>query len=182
MNQPIQIAGTFSRLMELLTALHEISPNRFFGRLSQAGSVSEFYDGALELGYAANCKELRDTYEERVHSLCEEIRREIEKLNAFFRIKLFASSPSQMQSWEHRVSRDPGARFAFRSDGSLEVSLLDAELRESTLHVKRVWSHVGSFDGSWTDFNIKLDANQVTELRTRLAEVRRVRSTMTLPR
>lgn len=181
MNSPIPITDTFSRLMELLTALHGISPNRFFSLLNQAGSVREFYDGALELAYAANSKELRDTYEEQVHSLAEDIRREVAMLNSFFRIKLFPSSPSQMQSWENFVSRDLGGRYAFRDDGSLEISLLDVELRDSVLHVKRVWSHVSSFGGSWTNFKIKLDANQVAELRTRLAEVRRVRSGAVLP-
>jgi len=175
------ITDTFSRLMGLLTALHEISPNRFFNMLKDAANVDEFYNAALALGYAANSKELRDTYEEQVHSLAEAIRREIATLDAFFRIKLLPRSPSQKQSWESSSSRDTSARYAFRSDGSLETSLLDAELRDSILHVKRVWSHVGNFDGSWTDFKIKLDADQVTELRTRLAEVRRIRSDAVLP-
>ncbi|RFP23002.1 hypothetical protein D0T25_07655 [Duganella sp. BJB488] len=175
------ITDTFSRLMALLTALHEISPNRFFNMLRDAANVDEFYNAALALGYAANSKELRDTYEEQVHSLSEDIRREVEELNSFFRIKLFPSSPSQKQSWENFVSRDLGGRYAFRDDGSLEISLLDAKLSDSVLHVKRVWSHVSSFGGSLTDFKIKLDANQVTELRTRLAEVRRIRSGAVLP-
>lgn len=175
------MTDTFSRLMALLTALHEISPNRFFNRLRQAASLDEFYGAALELGYAANSKELRDTYDEQVHSLSEDIRREVGKLDAVFRIKLLPGSPSQKQSWENSASRDPSARYAFRSDGSLEISLLDAELRDAILHVKRVWSHVGNFDGSWTNFKIKLDADQVAELRTRLAEVRRIRSGAVLP-
>jgi hypothetical protein len=172
MNSPIQIAETFARLMKLLHALHEISPNPYLHRFHAAKTASELYDAALSLAYAANSKELRDTSDERVHVLSNAILLQIAELNASFRTKLTPNSPQQKQSWEKTVSLDPTGKYAFRSDGSVEISLMDSEILESILHVKRVWSHVSNFGGSWTDFRIRLDEGQVRDLKRKLAELR----------
>lgn len=159
----MNVSETLAGLLKLVQALHAIAPNRFYQKFQEANTAREMYAVALELGYAANCKELRDTGDQQVQSLCEEILLEVAKLDAAFRVKLSPHSPGQKLSWDNAVSKDPAAKYAFRHDGSLEISLLDADLAGSLLHVKRLWNHVCNFDGSWTNFMIKLEAEQVSD-------------------
>ncbi len=168
----LQFADARDNLMESLGRLHWLEPNRFEPMLREAKTVRDFYDGALALGYAANAKELRDTWDDRVHSLCIEILVQMNTIDAFFRVKLYPGTPEQEQDWKRSLLRDPSAKYAMRDDGSLEISLLDSKMHESTLHVRRVWSHVSNFGGCLTDFRIKLNQAQTGELRAKLAELR----------
>jgi hypothetical protein len=176
MNSKNQNAEIFFHLMKLIRALDEISPNRFLNKIVGAKTACEVHDTVLALQYAANSKELRDTGDKQVHILCEEIRRQAQRLNNFFVMKLFPSSLQQKQSWEHFVLQAVGGKYAFSADGSLEISLLDAELRKSALRVKRIWGPVSSYDGSTIDFEIKLDANQISNFKARLADSRLMQS------
>ena len=163
---------TSSLVFQHLEALHEISPNGFLFNFKRAKTISELFDLVLELGYAANSKELRDTGDEQVHTLLNDITRQLARLEELFIIKIFPSSCQQKHNWEKSALQKESGRFSFRDDGSLELSLIDSSLHDATLHVKRVWSHVSSFGGSWTDFKIKLDPTQLKEYRAKHAELR----------
>jgi hypothetical protein len=172
----IQNVEVFSHLMQLVYALDDISPNRFLDMINDALTAGEVYDAVRGLGYAANSKELRDGADEEVHRLCEEIRLQARKLDDLFNITLSPNSPQQKQSWEHFVFRSVGGKYAFQADGSLEISLLHAELRDSKLGVRRTWGRSGSHDKSPIDFQIKLDANQVSDFKRKLAALRSIQA------
>jgi hypothetical protein len=170
MNMQSHVQDTLDEFMRLLRDLQEVEPNRFFYKINESTTANEIFEAVLEFRYAANSKELRDTGDRRIHIMLDKISEQAEVLNAFFRIKLFPNSVSQKQSWKTTVSRDPSATYAFRDDDSLEIGLMESELHESTLHVKRVWSHVGSFGGCRANFKIKLDPIQVKEFKARSVE------------
>lgn len=172
MTQPAPIAETLALLTSLVQALDAIEPSYFGQKLAQARTARGYYDVILELDYAANSKWLRDTGDERVHRILNDIGAVVDQIDAFFRIRLWPGSTAQNQSWTHAVSRAPGGKYAFRDDGSLEISLLDAGLHGETLSVKRIWNHVCNYSGSLTQFEIRLDAQQVAEVRARLASLR----------
>lgn len=178
MDRPSDFAASAAHIRERLDALYALETNRFLRTVSEAATVDEWYGAVLALNYAANSKELRDTGDARVHAICEEIRDEVKRINMLFRARISPVTPSQKQSWESAVSRDPSARYAFRDDGSLEISLLDARLEAATLHVKRLWNHVCNTEGDWVDFHIKLDETQVNTIRRKLSTLRAIRSTM----
>lgn len=166
-----QIAETLSKIIALGRALDAIEPHRFMHMIMHADTAYALYGVLLEFNYAAQSKELRDTGDERVHALCNEIKRSMQKLDVYLRMTLVPSSPQQKQSWDHAVTTAPGGKYAFRDDGSLEISLLDSALRRGALRVKRIWSHVGDYDGAWTDFTIELHDNQINAFRTKYAAV-----------
>ncbi|GGC04205.1 hypothetical protein [Pseudoduganella buxea] len=178
MASPNNFNDTAGHLVKLLRALHDLEANPFLAQLGAVETLHAWYDVVCRLDYAANSKYLRDTGEERVHLLCEEIRVLICVVDEAFRFRMLPASPSQKQSWDSAVSRDPSARYAFRDDGSLEISLLDARLDGTTLHVKRLWNHVCNTEGDWVDFHIKLDETQVNTIRRKLATLRAIRATM----
>ncbi len=178
MASPNNFNDTAGHLVKLLRALHDFQPNPFLAQLGAAETLDAWYDVVCRLGYAANSKYLRDTGEERVHLLCEEIRVLICVVDEAFRLRVLPASLPQKQSWESAASRDPSARYAFRDDGSLEISLLDASLDGATLHVKRLWNHVCNTEGSWVDFKIKLDDTQASAIRRKLSTLRAIRATM----
>ncbi len=169
------IADVFTRTGTLLEALFAVEPNRFLAQFRAAKTTDELYDAALALGYAAGSKEIRDTCDAQVHILAGQILLELEKLDALFRVNLYPSSAGQKLSWEVAVARDSAATYAFRKDGSIQISLLDSTLSGSTLHVKRIWTHVCSFDGSRTNFSIKLEADQIVQVKDMSAAVRAFR-------
>lgn len=178
MDQANDFNVTIARLGELLHALYGLEPNRFLRSLSEAGTLDEWYAVVLALNYAANSKELRDTGDARVHAICEEIRDEVKLVNGIFRASISPQTPSQQQSWQSAVARDPAGKYAFRDDGSLEISLLDARLDGATLHVKRLWNHVCNTEGDWVDFHIKLDETQASTIRRKLSTLRAIRVAM----
>lgn len=167
----IAVVSIPADLMRLVDALHQVSPNRFHAMVKKARTSAEWYDAVLALRYAAGSKELRDTGDGRVHELCEDIRRRAADIDAVFQMKLFPGSPSQQRDWEHALALDDHATYAFRKDGSLEISLLDSDLQGAALHVRRVWNHVCNFTGSWTDFTIELDEAQVADWQARRARL-----------
>jgi hypothetical protein len=178
MKSPENFIDTAGRLVKLLLVLQSFEPNRFLAQLTDAETLAAWYDVVCRLDYAANSKYLRDTDDERVHALCEEIRVLVRDIDAAFRLRMLPASPSQKQSWESAVAHDPAGKYAFRNDGSLEISLLDARLDGATLHVKRLWNHVCNTEGSWVDFHIKLDETQANTIRRKLATLRAIRATM----
>ncbi|QBE62679.1 hypothetical protein [Pseudoduganella lutea] len=171
MNPQADTAAILADLTKLVEALHQVSPNRFHAMVKKAGTAAEWYDAVLALRYAAGSKELRDTDDERVHELCEAIRRHVARIDAYFQMKLVPASPRQQREWEDALTPDLHARHVFRKDGSLEVSLLDSDLQGATLHVRRVWNHVCNFTGSWTEFTIELDKAQAAEWQARRARL-----------
>ena len=168
----IQVADLLARLMQLLRELDQLSPNRFPARIEHADDISAWYAAVLELNYAANSKELRDTGDDRVHAVCGRIRDTVEEFGPFFRVRLFPASPEQKRGWTGKVSREPSGKYAFRDDGSIEVGLLDSELHGDLLSVGRVWNHVCDFDGSPVSVRIPLNEAQAATMRTRFAESR----------
>ncbi|WBS04297.1 hypothetical protein OU994_08470 [Pseudoduganella sp. SL102] len=166
------IAAIPADLMQLVEALHRISPNRFHAMVNRAATAAEWYDAVLALRYAANARELRDTGDERVHGLCEEIRRHVARIDDVFQMTLLPASPVQQREWEGALAADGHARQVFRTDGSLHISLLDSDLRGAALHVRRAWNHVCNFTGSWTDFTIGLDEAQAADWQARRARLR----------
>ncbi|OBV41092.1 hypothetical protein [Janthinobacterium psychrotolerans] len=166
------ITATLAALASLVEALEAIESSHFGPQLAQAGTAHAYHDIALELAYASNSRWLRDTGDERVHRILNDIQPLLASINAFFRIKLWPTSTAQNQRWTHALSRDPAARYAVRDDGSLEISLLDASLHGELLSVRRLWSHVSNYSGSITAFELKLDADQLAECRQRLASLR----------
>ena len=164
------VQDTLDEFMRLLRDLQEVEPNRFFHKINESTTANEIFEAVLEFHYAANSKELRDTGDRQIHIMLDKISERARELNAFFTMNLFPNSVSQKQSWKTTVSRDPSATYAFRDDDSLEIGLMESELHESTLHVKRVWSHVGSFGGCRANFKIKLDPIQVKEFKARSVE------------
>ncbi len=153
--------------MQSLEALHRLEPNRFLAMVRKAGTPAEWYDAVLALRYAANSRELRDTGDDRVHQLCEDILRQVRHIDDIFRMTLVPASARQRRDWDLSVARDPLAKYAFRDGGTLEISLLDSSLAGSTLHVQRVWDHVCNFGGSWTGFYITLDPTQAADWQAR---------------
>ena len=172
MTQSAPIAETLASLASLVQALDALEPSYFGRKLAQAGTARDYYDIVLELDYAANSKWLRDTGDERVHHILNDIGSVVDRIDGFFRIKLWPGSTAQNQSWTHAVLRAAGGKYAFRDDGSLEISLLDARLHGETLTVKRIWNHVCNYSGSLTEFEIRLDEQQIAEARARLASLR----------
>lgn len=161
-----------AQLMQSLEALHQLEPNRFLAMVRKAATAAEWYDAVLALRYAANSKELRDTGDERVHGLCEDILQQVRHINDYFRMKLVPASPRQRRDWDLALAGDPFEQRAFQRDGSIELSLLDADRAGSTLRVRRVWNHVCNFGGSWTTFAIGLDADQFADWQARRARLR----------
>ncbi len=168
----VQVADLLARLMQQLYELDQLSPNRFPALIEKAGDIGAWYAAMLELNYAANCKELRDTGDDRVHAICVQIRDTVDGFKPFFRVRLLPASPEQQQGWTSMVSREPSGKYAFRDDGSIEVGLLDSTLHGDLLFVGHVWNHVCNFDGSSVSFTIRLDEAQAAQLRTRFAESR----------
>lgn len=166
------ITDTVASLVSLVRALDALEPNYFGQRLAQAGTARDFHDVVLELDYASNSKWLRDTSDERVHRILNDITALVRTIDRFFRISLWPGSTAQNQRWTHALSRDPSARYAVRDDGSLEIGLLDARLHGERLSVKRIWTHVSDYSGSVTAFELQLDAEQVAEFKARLANLR----------
>lgn len=166
------VADTLASLAELVHALDWLEPNYFTQHFDQAATARDMHEVVLALGYAANSKALRDTGDDRVHKLLNDILPLTETIRAFFRIDLWPASTAQLQSWTHALSTAPSGKYAFRDDGAIRISLLDADLHGSTLSVRRIWSHVSDFSGSLTGFDLKLDAEQVTQFKARLASLR----------
>lgn len=162
-----QLAST--QLIKSLRSVQELEPNGYLERIEGAEDIQEFYEFALDLDRAACSKELRDTGDDRVHELLEAIHHHIRILDSIFRMKLLPYAREQLLEWKQSAARDMRAKHAFRDDTSLEISLLDASIQGSRLHVRRVWSHVSNYGGSWTDFNIRLDADQMVEFRRKVA-------------
>jgi len=167
-----RVAAVLARLTQLLRELDTVSPSRFPALIAQAGEIGEWYAGVLALDYAANSKELRDTDDEAVHSVCLQIRPAVDALAPFFRARLFPRSLEQAQRWRAMAAPESDARFAFRSDDSIEIGLLDSTLSGDQLRVRRVWSHVGNFDGFRIALDIGLDELQATEMQERFANAR----------
>ncbi|MGK5027728.1 hypothetical protein [Janthinobacterium sp. RB2R34] len=165
------VADTLASLAELVHALDWLEPTYFAQRLDQAATARELHEIVLALDYAANSKELRDTGDERVHRLLNDILPLTEAIRVFFRIDLWPASTAQLQSWKHALSTAPSGKYAFRDDGAIRICLLDATLHGSTLTVRRFWTHVSDFSGSWTEVELKLDAQQVAEFNTRRASL-----------
>ena len=172
MQTRVPIADTLASLAGLVHELDWLEPTYFRQHLDRAATARELHEVILELGYAANSKGLRDTGDERVHRLLNGILPLTEDIRAFFRIDLWPGSTAQLQSWTHALSTAASGKYAFRDDGAIRICLLDASLQGSTLSVRRIWTHVSNFSGSWTDFDLKLDAEQVAEFRARLAGLR----------
>ena len=172
MQTQMPIADTLASLAGLVHALDRLEPNHFTRQFDQAVSARELHEVILALGYAANSRELRDMGEERVHRLLNDIVPLTEAIRVFFRIDLWPASTAQLQSWTHALSRAASGKYAFRDNGAIRICLLDASLLGSTLSVKRIWTHVSDFSGCWTDFDLRLDAEQVAECRARLAGLR----------
>ena len=166
------IADTLASLAELVHALDWLEPNYLTKQFDQAATARDMHEVILEFSYAANSKALRDTGDERVHKLLNDILPLTETIRAFFRIDLWPASTAQLQSWTHALSTAPSGKYAFRDDGAIRICLLDADLHGSTLSVRRIWSHVSDFSGSLTGFDLKLDAEQVTQFKARLASLR----------
>ena len=167
-----QIARTLASLAELVHALDRLEPNYLTRRFDQAATARDMHEVILEFSYAANSKTLRDTGDERVHALLNDILPLTATLGAFFTINLWPASTAQMQSWKHALSKAPSGKYAFRDDGSIRISLLDAELHGLSLSVRRIWSHVSDFSGSQTAVDLKLDPEQIAEFKARLASLR----------
>lgn len=165
------IADTLASLAELVHALDWLEPNYLTKHFDQAATARDMHEVILEFSYAANSKALRDTGDERVHKLLNDILPLTETIRAFFRIDLWPASTAQLQSWTHALSTAPSGKYAFRDDGAIRISLLDADLHGSTLSVRRIWSHVSDVSGSWTEVELKLDAQQVAEFNTRRASL-----------
>ena len=166
------VADTLASLAELVHALDWLEPNYLTKHFDRAATARDMHEVILEFSYAANSKALRDTGDERVHTLLNDILPLAEAIKAFFRIDLWPASTAQLQSWTHALSTAASGKYAFRDDGAIRISLLDASLQGSTLSVRRIWSHVSDFTGSWTGVELKLDAGQVAECRSRLASLR----------
>lgn len=166
------VADTLASLAELVHALDWLEPNYLTKHFDRAATARDMHEVILEFSYAANSKALRDTGDDRVHKLLNDILPLAETIRAFFRIDLWPASTAQLQSWTHALSTAPSGKYAFRDDGAIRISLLDASLQGSTLSVKRIWTHVSNFSGSWTGVELKLDAGQVAECRSRLASLR----------
>lgn len=165
------VADTLASLAELVHALDWLEPNYLTKHFDQAATARDMHEVILEFSYAANSKALRDTGDERVHKLLNDILPLTETIRAFFRIDLWPASTAQLQSWTHALSTAPSGKYAFRDDGAIRISLLDADLHGSTLSVRRIWSHVSDVSGSWTEVELKLDAQQVAEFNTRRASL-----------
>ena len=165
------IADTLAALAGLLHALDWLEPNYLTKRFDQAATARDLHEVILELGYAANSKALRDTGDERVHKLLNDIVPLTATLSAFFTINLRPASTAQLQSWTHALSSAPSGKYAFRDDGCIRIGLLDATLHGSSLSVRRFWAHVSNFSGSWTGVELRLDAQQVAEFNTRRANL-----------
>lgn len=178
MQSPYQPVDVLNRLMQLLGDLDAIEPNRFPMLIRNSKSASEVYAAILALGYAANSKELRDTGDDRVHSLCHAIWELVRDLDDVLRMQLLPASRSQAQTWEHTVIRKNELPYAFKENGALEVGMLDAELHGAMLRVKRIWGRYTNVGGSATDFVLKLEASQVAAYRYRRGSVELLRSAM----
>lgn len=165
------IIGTLASLAELVHALDWLEPNYLTKHFDQATTARDMHEVILEFSYAANSKALRDTGDERVHTLLNHILPLTATLRAFFTINLWPSSTAQLQCWKHALSTAPSGKYAFRDDGSIRISLLDADLHGSSLSVRRIWSHVSDYSGSWTEVELKLDAQQVADFNTRRASL-----------
>lgn len=165
------VADTLASLAELVHALDWLEPNYLTKHFDRAATARDMHEVILEFSYAANSKALRDTGDERVHKLLNDILPLTETIRAFFRIDLWPASTAQLQSWTHALSTAPSGKYAFRDDGAIRISLLDADLHGSTLSVRRIWSHVSDVSGSWTEVELKLDAQQVAEFNTRRASL-----------
>jgi hypothetical protein len=166
-----ELTDAISDIKKLIHSLHAISPNRFTSKLEQAKTTNEIYAVVLEMGYAANSPELADTSDDQVITVLKELRLQVKNLNSILRIKLWPASDIQKQDWVRFVQMAPNGKYAFRNDGSLEISLLDSKLNDSTLHIKRIWSHVCNFDGSWTEFEIKLDEAQISDFKRKSSKL-----------
>ncbi|WP_308922396.1 hypothetical protein [Janthinobacterium sp. J1-1] len=165
------VADTLASLAELVHALDWLEPNYLTQHFDRAATARDMHEVILEFSYAANSKALRDTGDERVHKLLNDILPLTETIRAFFRIDLWPASTAQLQSWTHALSTAPSGKYAFRDNGAIRISLLDADLHGSTLSVRRIWSHVSDVSGSWTEVELKLDAQQVAEFNTRRASL-----------
>ena len=172
MQTQLPVADTLASLAELVHALHWLEPNYLTKHFDQAATARDMHEVILEFSYAANSKTLRDTGDERVHKLLNEILPLTATLRAFFTINLWPSSTAQLQRWKHALSTAPSGKYAFRDDGSIRISLLDADLHGVSLSVRRIWSHVSDFSGSVTEVDLKLDAEQATQFKARLASLR----------
>ncbi|MDN4051779.1 hypothetical protein QPK32_01600 [Massilia sp. YIM B02763] len=171
-----QFADALFELRSLSKALDDISSNPYHERINRQGSLEELFDAILAFDYAANSKELRDTGDERVHALLNEVREVSKSIYPFFVTKICPESSRQAQEWQTAARREPSATYAFQDNGSTEISLLDATLDGSTLIVKRLWSYVSNFDGTWTNLKVGLGPKQVEDLKTKFAELGAIRS------
>jgi hypothetical protein len=178
MNAQTDIADILARLLKLLLALDNIFPSYpYLENFSQALTINEIYDAALMAEGVLRSMGSREPLEYldyRAPILSDEIRLQVARLDSLCRIKFSPSSPQQKQSWTHTALRDPRAEYGLGDDGSLDISVLDSELRDSVLHVRRIWGRRCEFSGSWTDFKIRLDATQARDFRMKLAELRSV--------
>jgi hypothetical protein len=166
------LAECLASLKKLTLAISEYPANRLFNHLSNAKTPQELFAVILELNYSSNSKIFRDGGPEEHHQNLNKITEYAKIFEDFFEAKITPNSLEQKQKWNKTILPAPSGKYAFRDDGSLRISLVDSELQGSKLHVKRMWTHVSNYDGSWTDFVIELDEAQIMYLNTRFEEVR----------
>jgi hypothetical protein len=168
MRQKIDITAALVEIIDLLSAIEAISPNRFLRTLEDIKCPRKIFEFTLELEYAANSKELRDTSDGNVHDLLNRISLRIEKFKSFFILNLYPSSIEQSEGWKKVIGQDSYAKRAFREDGSIRLGLLDSSLKEKVLHIQRIWDG-GSYYGSYTNFKIIVDPAQGDDFQYRFA-------------
>lgn len=164
MHLQTEIEELLTTFVKLLEQLHWHEPNRFLGSIQRAGTVGQWYDVVLGIRSAANSKELRDTDNEQVHKLCNEILGVIKDLDDFFIADVSPRSAEQKNAWLRAVMPAESGQYAFRRDGCIRISLLDATLEGASIRVRRMWTHVCSGPGSTTDFELELDATQTCDI------------------
>ncbi|AVR95812.1 hypothetical protein C9I28_08790 [Pseudoduganella armeniaca] len=162
------IHEVLSELMRLTRGLNQVCPIGYLTRMQAATTAEAFYAEALRLGYAVNAKELRDTGDERVHHWCNLIWRHMKEVRSHLTLILFPHSPEQKADWLDSLLTSPGGKFAFRDDGSLHVDLVHASLDGSTLHIGRLWTHVGGVNDPLESYAIRLNPVQCADVAERL--------------
>lgn len=161
-----------SELMVLTRGLDAVCPIGYLHRMQAATTAEEFHAEALQLGYAVNSKELRDTGDELVHHWSNKIWRHMKDVRSHMTLILFPHSPRQKDEWVASIMASPGGRFAFRDDGSLHVDLVHASLTGSLLHIRRLWTHVGGVNDPLESFTIQLNPLQCAAFNVRSAQAR----------
>lgn len=172
---PTPIAEILAALKATIVALSEYedtAPRWFLRRLEPVSTIHEFRDLVRELGSAVHSKDAWDGGSRRFHDGLVEIGLHVARIEAFFKMKFWPSSPQQQQSWTHFVLTESGGRIRFESDGALEVSLIDTTLSGTTLTLDWEWSPAYRASSSSAGFKLKLDENQAKQFKHKLADLR----------